>query len=97
MTLIVIMLTFFKGELVFFINKTPQGVAVPFVPAEVFVVVSLYGKCAQVSIVEAEASEQSKSNLNCPFSQWKRFNYDSFCVYDLRLEHGTTTFSNDVS
>ncbi|CAG7821786.1 unnamed protein product [Allacma fusca] len=49
-----------QGELVFFINTTSQGVAIPFTPADLYAVISLYGKCAQVSLVDVEPSDQSR-------------------------------------
>lgn len=39
-----------QGELVFYINGEPQGVAAANIPTPVWVVVNLYGKCTQVSI-----------------------------------------------
>ncbi|CAG7821785.1 unnamed protein product [Allacma fusca] len=50
-----------QGELVFFINTTSQGVAIPFTPADLYAVISLYGKCAQVSLVDVEPSDQSSN------------------------------------
>lgn len=39
-----------QGELIFFINGESQGVAATDIPAVVWAVVNLYGKCSQVSI-----------------------------------------------
>lgn len=49
-----------QGALVFFIQGVSQGVAVPFVPPEVYCCVNLYGKCAKISLVDVNLSEQSK-------------------------------------
>jgi neuralized-like protein 4 len=43
-----------QGELVFYINGVSQGVAADNLPARIFGVVDLYGKCAQVTIVDSE-------------------------------------------
>ncbi|KAM7309654.1 neuralized-like protein 4 [Ixodes scapularis] len=43
------------GELQFFVNGRSQGVAARRLPPRVYAVVDLYGKCAQVSIVDGEA------------------------------------------
>ncbi|CAN7987074.1 unnamed protein product [Ixodes hexagonus] len=47
------------GELQFFVNGRSQGVAASRVPPHVYVVVDLYGKCAQISIVDG-ATETSE-------------------------------------
>ncbi|XP_043229650.1 neuralized-like protein 4 isoform X2 [Amphibalanus amphitrite] len=39
-----------KGELVFYVNGSPQGIAGSGLPAQVWAVVDLYGKCSQASI-----------------------------------------------
>jgi neuralized-like protein 4 len=43
-----------QGELVFYVNGMSQGVAADDLPARVFAVIDLYGKCAQVTIVDSE-------------------------------------------
>jgi hypothetical protein len=50
------MLRIFQGELVFYVNGMSQGVAADDLPARVYAVVDLYGKCAQVTIVDSEIS-----------------------------------------
>jgi hypothetical protein len=45
-----------QGELVFYVNGVSQGVAADDLPAQVYAVVDLYGKCAQVTIVDSELS-----------------------------------------
>ncbi|XP_077531935.1 neuralized E3 ubiquitin protein ligase 4 isoform X2 [Haemaphysalis longicornis] len=45
-----------SGELKFFVNGRCQGVAASQVPPQVHAVVDLYGKCAQISIVDDEES-----------------------------------------
>jgi len=47
-----------QGELVFYINGMSQGVAADDLPARVFAVIDLYGKCAQVTIVDSEMPAQ---------------------------------------
>lgn len=42
----------------FFIQGVSQGVAVPFVPEDVFVICNLYGKCAKLSVVDVHPYEQ---------------------------------------
>jgi neuralized-like protein 4 len=43
-----------QGELVFYVNGVSQGVAADDLPTRIFAVVDLYGKCAQVTIVDSE-------------------------------------------
>jgi neuralized-like protein 4 len=43
-----------QGELVFYVNGMSQGVAADDLPTRIFAVVDLYGKCAQVTIVDSE-------------------------------------------
>lgn len=40
----------------FYVNGVSQGVAADDLPARVYAVVDLYGKCAQVTIVDSEIS-----------------------------------------
>jgi neuralized-like protein 4 len=47
-----------QAELVFYINGVSQGVAADDLPARVFAVIDLYGKCAQVTIVDSEMPAQ---------------------------------------
>ena len=37
-----------QGDLLFFVNGVSQGVAATLLPAKVFAVIDMYGKCAQV-------------------------------------------------
>ncbi|XP_058119601.1 neuralized-like protein 4 [Anopheles ziemanni] len=46
-----------RGELVFYVNGDPQGVAARDIPRQVYALVNLYGKCAQVSISSSQPSE----------------------------------------
>ncbi|CAB0034689.1 unnamed protein product [Trichogramma brassicae] len=41
-----------KGELVFYVNDVPQGIAATGVPAKVFAVINMFGNCIQISIVQ---------------------------------------------
>lgn len=41
------------GELHFFVNGIDQGTAATDIPANVYAVIDMYGKCAQVSIIES--------------------------------------------
>ncbi|KAL7305937.1 hypothetical protein TKK_0001411 [Trichogramma kaykai] len=41
-----------KGELVFYVNGVPQGIAATGVPAKVFAVINMFGNCIQISIVQ---------------------------------------------
>lgn len=41
------------GMLHFFVNGVDQGTAATDVPANVYAVIDMYGKCAQVSIIES--------------------------------------------
>jgi neuralized-like protein 4 len=43
-----------QDELVFYVNGVSQGVAADDLPTNIFAVVDLYGKCAQVTIVDSE-------------------------------------------
>lgn len=42
----------FQNDLIFYVNGESQGIAASNIPPRVFAVVDLYGKCAQVSIVD---------------------------------------------
>uniref|UniRef100_A0A182JKE4 NHR domain-containing protein n=1 Tax=Anopheles atroparvus TaxID=41427 RepID=A0A182JKE4_ANOAO len=46
-----------RGELVFYVNGDPQGVAARDIPRQLYALVNLYGKCAQVSIASGQPSE----------------------------------------
>lgn len=50
-----------SGDLQFFINGRSQGVAATRVPPRLFVVVDLYGKCAQISIVDGAADSGERA------------------------------------
>ncbi|ODN05476.1 Neuralized-like protein 4, partial [Orchesella cincta] len=52
-----------QGALVYFIQGVSQGVAVPFVPEDVYVVINLYGKCAKVSVVDVQPYEQCSNTV----------------------------------
>ncbi|XP_075745116.1 neuralized E3 ubiquitin protein ligase 4 isoform X3 [Rhipicephalus microplus] len=55
-----------SGELKFFVNGRSQGVAASHIPPHVYAVVDLYGKCAQISIVEDGDSPLSAGdNISC--------------------------------
>uniref|UniRef100_A0A182N2Z3 NHR domain-containing protein n=1 Tax=Anopheles dirus TaxID=7168 RepID=A0A182N2Z3_9DIPT len=43
-----------RGELVFYVNGDPQGVAARDIPRQVYALVNLYGKCVQVSITTGQ-------------------------------------------
>ncbi|XP_053680569.1 neuralized-like protein 4 [Anopheles nili] len=46
-----------RGELVFFVNGDPQGVAARDLPRQVYALVNLYGKCVQVTISSGQPGE----------------------------------------
>ena len=46
-----------QGDLLFFVNGVSQGVAATGVPAGVFAVIDMYGKCAQVSLTDHSVQE----------------------------------------
>ncbi|TRY73920.1 hypothetical protein TCAL_09119 [Tigriopus californicus] len=46
-----------QGDLIFFVNGVSQSVAASQLPAKVFAVVDLYGKCARVSIMDNSVQE----------------------------------------
>nr|CAD7580282.1 unnamed protein product [Timema californicum] len=50
-----------ENELVFYMNGVCQGVAAEDLPSKVYAVVDMYGKCAQVSIVESDGVIDSGS------------------------------------
>ncbi|KAK8759132.1 hypothetical protein V5799_003230 [Amblyomma americanum] len=55
-----------SGELKFFVNGRSQGVAASQIPPQVYAVVDLYGKCAQVSVVDSlESPESASDNISC--------------------------------
>ncbi|KAK7792172.1 hypothetical protein R5R35_005131 [Gryllus longicercus] len=43
-----------EGELEFFVNGISQGTAAEDIPSRVFAVVDMYGKCAQVSVIDPD-------------------------------------------
>ncbi|XP_075541254.1 neuralized E3 ubiquitin protein ligase 4 isoform X3 [Dermacentor variabilis] len=54
------------GELKFFVNGRSQGVAASQIPPQVHAVVDLYGKCAQISIVEdGDPPLSAGDNISC--------------------------------
>ncbi|KAL3861342.1 hypothetical protein ACJMK2_007378 [Sinanodonta woodiana] len=46
-----------EGELHFFVNGADQGVAASEIPQAVYAVVDMYGKCAQVSIIDPDSTD----------------------------------------
>lgn len=57
-----------QGDLLFFVNGVSQGVAATLLPSRVFAVIDMYGKCAQVtlmdnSIQEARIHSNDMSNM----------------------------------
>ncbi|XP_064459470.1 neuralized-like protein 4 isoform X2 [Ornithodoros turicata] len=53
-----------SGDLVFFVNGHSQGVAATRIPPQIYVVVDLYGKCAQVTIVDSSESRLITDNIS---------------------------------
>lgn len=52
-----------QNELIFYVNGEPQGIAATNIPSRVFAVVDLYGKCAQVSIVDSSRERESEHSV----------------------------------
>ncbi|KAH3780042.1 hypothetical protein DPMN_157852, partial [Dreissena polymorpha] len=50
------------GELHFFVNGIDQGPAASGIPSDVFAVIDMYGKCAQVSIVDSTDNRDNVPN-----------------------------------
>lgn len=48
-----------EGELEFYVNGVSQGIAAEDIPNRVFAVVDMYGKCAQVSVIDIETLGES--------------------------------------
>uniref|UniRef100_A0A4Y0BHW5 NHR domain-containing protein n=1 Tax=Anopheles funestus TaxID=62324 RepID=A0A4Y0BHW5_ANOFN len=46
-----------RGELVFYVNGEPQGVAALDIPRQVYALVNLYGKCVQVTITSGQLAD----------------------------------------
>uniref|UniRef100_A0A182JQY2 NHR domain-containing protein n=1 Tax=Anopheles christyi TaxID=43041 RepID=A0A182JQY2_9DIPT len=46
-----------RGELVFYVNGDPQGVAARDIPRQVYALVNLYGKCVQVTISSGQPAD----------------------------------------
>uniref|UniRef100_A0A182YBM6 NHR domain-containing protein n=1 Tax=Anopheles stephensi TaxID=30069 RepID=A0A182YBM6_ANOST len=46
-----------RGELVFYVNGEPQGVAARDIPRQVYALVNLYGKCVQVTITSGQLAD----------------------------------------
>ncbi|XP_061511101.1 neuralized-like protein 4 [Anopheles gambiae] len=46
-----------RGELVFYVNGDPQGVAARDIPRQVYALVNLYGKCVQVTITSGQPAD----------------------------------------
>ncbi|XP_053378607.1 neuralized-like protein 4 [Mercenaria mercenaria] len=53
-----------NGELHFFVNGIDQGTAATDIPAGVYAVIDMYGKCAQVSIIESTDNRVSVAAPN---------------------------------
>ncbi|WAR14180.1 NEUL4-like protein [Mya arenaria] len=51
-----------SGELHFFVNGADQGPAATGIPPNVFAVIDMYGKCAQVSIIESSDNRVTAPN-----------------------------------
>lgn len=67
----------------FYVNGMSQGVAADDLPARVFAVIDLYGKCAQVTIVDSEmpAQDPERELLN-----------GFYCAFILQFQPVTATF-----
>ena len=51
-----------QGDLIFFVNGVSQGVAASILPTTVFAVIDMYGKCAQVSLMDNSVQEARIQN-----------------------------------
>ena len=60
------------GALHFFVNGVDQGQAAASIPNKVYAVVDMYGKCAQVSVVDDTNRDISKS-LPLPYFQFQKW------------------------
>lgn len=56
------LLPLFKGDLIIYINGEPQGVAAEGLPAIVYAIIDLYGKCVQVSITNPLPREHNNDD-----------------------------------
>ncbi|XP_037089582.1 LOW QUALITY PROTEIN: neuralized-like protein 4, partial [Pollicipes pollicipes] len=54
------------GELVFYVNGSPQGVAGTGLPSQVWAVVDLYGKCAQASVTNPNQHSERDNRCDAP-------------------------------
>ena len=50
-----------SGDLHFYVNGIDQGVAATGLPSKLYAVIDMYGKCAQVSIIEEPSSDNRTS------------------------------------
>ena len=50
-----------SGELHFYVNGIDQGVAATGLPSKLYAVIDMYGKCAQVSLIEEPSSDNRAS------------------------------------
>ncbi|OXU27740.1 hypothetical protein TSAR_003159 [Trichomalopsis sarcophagae] len=48
-----------KGELVFYVNGSPQGIAATNIPSRVYAVINMYGNCVQVTTVQPPSGSAS--------------------------------------
>lgn len=51
-----------SGELHFYVNGVDQGTAATGLPRKLYAVIDMYGKCAQVSVVEEPSSDNRISS-----------------------------------
>lgn len=56
-----------NNDLIFYVNGESQGVAATNIPSRVFAVVDLYGKCAQVSIVDRDGEFEIEAGADMSF------------------------------
>ena len=71
-----------SGALHFYVNGDDQGAAVQSIPERVWVVVDMYGKCAEVAIVGDVNRDTSESLLHCSFFAYRLF---SCCSHTQRV------------
>lgn len=62
----------FQGELVFFVNGEPQGVAARGLPSVLYAVIDLYGKCVKVTITHPVEREHNNDEcLSCDSAEFE--------------------------
>lgn len=82
-----------QGELVFYVNGLPQGVAATNIPPQVFAVINMYGNCIQVTTVQPPSGTTSNCSNGEPAIHQIEINND----YGMDEASSSSTTNNLVA